>query len=576
MMILPPLLLSLCVCGLVVNSLARLDSTSLLGHQSISNVEESSVLLKELMNRAVNAKMSFQPSFNGLRKHSLEHFNKFRGIFESIGKEATELLPKLNGSDFGECQNLIDVVRGQLALPLSEYSYYLPCLSTRSTPKCLPKFLFDDLFPKVFSKDQETFKQNVLKYVSNHAELESLPSGLNDLSIAYTKGLEAKITLPRSDVNLVMDSLYGILVCFQALEDSNLTLVNEILNSINNLKKFIEETYLIHVLDSPRISDYPNPGSIYQGHIIYHTSTDMTAQELHDLGLSEISRIEKTMETTKKNIGYNGTLQEFQKDLNDKTKYPELFAKDENDFFGIYRKTVADLYNLLPNYFEVEDIPKKELRLARINTGSALYANGTFYLNLRLLGNSPVHRRVALSIHEGVPGHHLHVGLQTERSANMNEFYNIYFSTSYTEGWALYTEYLGEEMGAYTNEFLYFGRLDYEMLRAVRLVVDTGLHAFDWSEQRAVDFLLSKTSFSESEAREQVQRYVRDPGQALGYKIGELNILKMRKKAQEMLGNAFDIKKFHKVVLDKSNISVKAVEAMVNAWIAGGGAGNAA
>jgi hypothetical protein len=542
----------------------------LLEHQSISKVEEPSVL-KELMSRAVSAGRSFQ-----LPKHSLEHFNKFRGIFESIMKEATELLPKLNGYDVGECQNLIDVVRGQLAFPLSEYSYYLPCLSTPSTPECLPIFIFDDIFAKVFENqnDEETLKENLLKYVSNNAELKSFPSGLNDLNIAFTKGLEANITLPRSDVTMMMEYLNVIIIVFQDLADSNITLVTETLDSINNLTKFIEETYLNYVVDTPRISNYPNPGSIYQGYIVYHTSTDMKAQELHDLGISEISRIEKLMEITKQKIGFNGTLQEFQKDLKDKTKYPELFAKDENDFLDIYRKTVADLFKLLPNYFE--DIPKQELKVARANSRSAFYGNGTMNLNVRLLGNSSVHGRVALSIHEGVPGHHLDIGLQTEKGANMNEFYKFYFSTSYTEGWALYTEYLGEEMGAYTNEFLYFGRLDYEMLRAVRLVVDTGLHAFDWSEQRAVDFILSKTSFSEAEAREQVQRYVKQPGQALAYKIGELNFLKMRKKAEEMLGNAFDIKKFHKLILDNSRISVKAVEAMVNTWIAGGGAGKAA
>jgi hypothetical protein len=527
--------------------------------ESKKNIGTSTSKMSILMYRTIEAHANLNPRLFGdrkLEKHSLESFQEARQQFEAVLKDARALMPTLKDTEVIECQNLIDVIVGELASSLSDAAYYLPC---RSRQPCVVRSLFSVLSGSGAGSTSVPLPSS--------QDLSDFGDGVRDIQEAFAKGVEAGITLPKRDA----ESLYGMLKAMPTILPKSLgnATIAGILGPVNELADYMIANYMSKVKESPRVSLLPNSTSIYQGLILHHTSTNISAQGLHDLGLSEVARIEKLMDATKAKIGYNGTLQNFQKDLNDETKYPELFAKSENEYFEKYRETIADTYKLIPKFFT--DIPKQPLEVESADQGSAFYSNGVFYINIGLVRNTPMHDRVALSLHEGVPGHHLDLALQSERRPRLHEFYNYYFQTSYTEGWGLYAEYLGEEMGAYTSDILYFGRLELEMLRAVRLVVDTGMHALDWTEQKAIDYLLSKVSYKEAEAREQIERYADWPGQALAYKVGELNFIKLRKKAEAQLGPAFDIKKFHKLILDNSNISVRAVELLVERWIANGG-----
>ncbi|WP_226664295.1 DUF885 domain-containing protein [Microbulbifer aggregans] len=321
-------------------------------------------------------------------------------------------------------------------------------------------------------------------------------------------------------------------------------------------------------------------GDDYYAHALaLHTSTAMTAEEIHHLGLAEVQRIRREMTRVKKDVGFYGDLQDFFEYLRTD---PKFFYPNTNEGREAYledsRAFLARIDVRLPKYFGLK--PRAPLEVRRVEAfrerdgGVQHYypptpdgsRPGIYYAHLSDMTAYPKPDMETIAYHEGNPGHHMQFAIQQELSG-IPKFRTQFFSTAYVEGWGLYAETLAREMGAMKNPYSYFGSLQSEMWRAVRLVVDTGLHAKDWSEDRAVEYFLANTSMPETLARAEVQRYLIWPGQATAYKVGMMKIQELRNRAQRELGEQFDIRGFHDTVLGGGALPLSILEARVKHWV---------
>lgn len=340
------------------------------------------------------------------------------------------------------------------------------------------------------------------------------------------------------------------------------------------------------VADFPNVSEeaegawsLPNGEAYYNARLATMTTLPLTAEEIHQTGISEVARIQQEMEGIKRQVGFEGSLQDFFNFLRDDDQFflPNT-DQGRQDYLDLADKHLKNMYAKLPDYFGI--LPKAGLRVRRVEAfreqagGAAHYARGTpdgsrpgtFYAHLADMRAVAVNRLENLSYHEGVPGHHMQISIQQELD-NIPQFRAYGRYTAFSEGWGLYSELLGKEMGGYEDPYSDFGRLSGEIWRAVRLVVDTGIHAKRWSEEEAVQYALANSSRPELSVRSEVRRYFNNPGQATAYKIGMLKIQEYRAKAEAELGNAFDIRAFHDVVLGSGPLPMVVLEAKVEQWI---------
>ncbi|TXD54440.1 DUF885 domain-containing protein [Polaribacter sp. IC063] len=350
---------------------------------------------------------------------------------------------------------------------------------------------------------------------------------------------------------------------------------DQLIPSFKSLSLFLKSEYLSAGRESSGISDIPNGEAYYKHAIKNYTTTNMTADEIHTLGLSEVARILSEMEKIKQEVGFKGTLKDFFYDVrNNKQLMPYKDASEVLDNFNaIHEKMKPQLEKLFGNKPKTPFIVKQTEKFreasssAEYNPGSLDGSRpGVFYVPIPDATTYNGFQDEALFLHEAIPGHHYQISL-TQENNNLPDFRKTLWYSAYGEGWALYTENLGKELGLYTDPYQYFGMLGMEMHRAIRLVVDTGIHAKGWSREKAIQYSLDNEAESGDGIISEIERYMANPGQALSYKIGQLKIRELRAKAKAALGNQFDIREFHNEVLETGCIPLALLENKIEKWI---------
>jgi uncharacterized protein (DUF885 family) len=322
---------------------------------------------------------------------------------------------------------------------------------------------------------------------------------------------------------------------------------------------------------------FPEGRAYYDALLANYTTTDLTADEIHRIGLREVARIHGEMRQIMRQVGFEGTLQEF---FEHARTNPKFYFKSREDYLAAVKAVQDKIEPILPRFFAT--LPKAPLVVKPVeafreqSAGKAFYQRpapdgsrpGTYYVNLYRLEDMSRNELEALYYHEGLPGHHLQLAVQTELGDDIPAFRRFGGVTAYSEGWGLYAEELGKDMGLYTDPYSDFGRLGMELWRAARLVVDTGVHSKRWSREQAIDYLKQNTPNPDGDIRKAIERYVVYPGQATAYMIGKLKIMELRAKARSELGESFDIRAFHDVVLKSGPVPLSILEENVDAWIA--------
>ncbi|MFK7781425.1 DUF885 domain-containing protein [Psychroserpens sp.] len=351
---------------------------------------------------------------------------------------------------------------------------------------------------------------------------------------------------------------------------------NDIAPAYKKLYDFMSTTYLKAGRTTSGVSDIPNGKDYYKHQIKKYTTTNMTADEIHNLGLREVARILTEMETIKQEVGYEGDIISFfdfvrtNKDLMP-FKRPEEVIENFNKIHDIMKPQIEKLFDLKPETaFEVRrtEAFREASASAEYNPGAIDGSRpGIFYTPIPDATKYNIFSDEALFLHEAIPGHHYQISLQQENTS-LPDFRKTLWYSAYGEGWALYCESLGKELGLYKNPYLYFGMLSMEMHRAIRLVVDTGIHTKGWSRERAIKYSLENEAESEASITSEIERYMANPGQALSYKIGQLKILELRVKAEKALGDDFELAKFHNQVLESGCMPLALLETKIDNWIA--------
>ena len=349
----------------------------------------------------------------------------------------------------------------------------------------------------------------------------------------------------------------------------------KVIPAYQRLHDFMAGEYLAAGRDSSGFDALAGGADYYQHAIKRYTTTSMTPEEIHQLGLSEVARIRSEMEAVKAEVGFEGDLMAFFDHVRSAEELMPFEQPQEviDNFNAIHQRVIPkvnELFSLQPKTpFEVRrtEAFREASASAEYNAGSLDGTRpGIFYVPIRDVATYNVHQDEDLFLHEAIPGHHFQISLQQENTALPSFRKNLWYS-AYGEGWALYTESLGKELGLYEDPYQYFGMLAAEMHRAIRLVVDTGLHAKGWSREQAIQYSLENESESEVKITSEIERYMANPGQALSYKIGQLKIRELRSKAEITLGDNFDVKAFHRVVLESGCIPLALLEEKVNRWI---------
>jgi len=353
-------------------------------------------------------------------------------------------------------------------------------------------------------------------------------------------------------------------------------IADQIYPAMTRLRDFLQNEYLPLARDQVGLSSMKGGAALYDKMVRDSTTLPLSANEVHQLGLKEVARITGEMEKVKTEVGFKGTLPEFFEYLRTDPKFKEPTREAlTQGYYAIGKKVEAKL----PEYFSTIPKAKLEIRpydpvIEKYQAGGSYEQGtpdgsrpGTFYFNAYDLPSRTTPGMTTLFLHEGEPGHHFQISLAQENAA-LPAFMRFGGNTAYVEGWALYSETLGYDMGFYKDPYQRMGTLDDEMLRAMRLVVDTGIHSKNWTRDQSIAYMLAHSSMGKTDAQNEVERYIAIPSQALAYKIGALTIQRLRAKAQKELGSKFDIRDFHAQVLMTGALPMAILERKIDAWIA--------
>jgi uncharacterized protein (DUF885 family) len=434
-------------------------------------------------------------------------------------------------------------------------------------------------------------------YLDWLARLKALPKLLDDTIQLLREGIRARKMQPKVIVERVLGQLEKLLAAkgesspfyapFASLRPSVTpaegpkiqreaieAISSKVLPALQRFREFLQNEYLAAAPAAVGLWQWPEGENTYAFLARKFTTTTLTPLQIHEIGLGEVQRIRGEMELIKEKTAFKGTLKEFFGFLRSD---PRFFFKTPGDLLLAYRAmakridpAMVKVLRKLPRVpYGVEPIPE----ITAPDTTAAYYMEpaadgsrgGSFYVNLYKPEMRPKHEMMALSLHEAVPGHHLQIALAMELDLPSFRRYGGY--TAFVEGWALYAEALGDELGLYDDPYSKFGQLTYEIWRAVRLVVDTGIHVFRWDRQKAIEFFLDNAAKTEVDVVNEIDRYIGWPGQALAYKIGELKIKELRRWAEKKLAGRFDLRDFHEVLLNDGAVTLDVLENKVEEWL---------
>ncbi|MFC0678973.1 DUF885 family protein [Lysobacter korlensis] len=353
-------------------------------------------------------------------------------------------------------------------------------------------------------------------------------------------------------------------------------IAKQLMPAYRELRTFIQKDYLPATRQSVGVDKLPDGKQWYAFNARNSTTTDMTPEQIHELGLSEVARIHGEIRKVMEQVGFKGSLQDFFKFMQND---PRFSFKNEEDLLTQYRaleakvnEKVSEQFSLIPKApFEIRPVEAFRAKSAAGGEYRSPSEDGTrpgiFYVNTYDLPTRKTWDAEDLYLHEAIPGHHFQIALQQELT-NLPKFRRFGGETAFAEGWGLYAESLGKDLGLYTDPYNYFGYLQNELWRAIRLVTDTGLHSKDWTRDQVIKYMLDNSAESETQATAEAERYIAWPGQALAYKIGELKIQELRERAERELGDKFDVREFHAEVLKDGAVPLEILEGKIDRWIA--------
>jgi len=440
---------------------------------------------------------------------------------------------------------------------------------------------------------------NTLRQAERYLQkLEAIPTYVDQHIALLRKGLEQGICQPRiifngysptydsQIVNAVEDSFF--FSPFKNLPNSiskrkhdslvtaaKASIAKNVIPEFKKIKRFFETEYLPNTKTRLGVSQGPLGIAYYQNRLDYYTTSNLSAQEIHQIGTAEVKRINKEMQSIVDEVQFDGSLQDFIQFLRTDKQF---YAETGEDLLKEARDIAKRIDAKLPAYFKT--LPRRPYGIAKVpdaiapkyTTGryigpSSETQPGYYWVNTYNLPNRPLYVLPSLTAHEAVPGHHLQGALNRELGDSIPNFRRNMYISAYGEGWGLYSEYLADEMGIYRTPYEQFGKLTYEQWRACRLVIDTGIHAMGWSRDQAVDYFIKNTALSIHNVNTEVDRYISWPGQAVAYKIGEIKIRALRKEAEEVLRGQFDIREFHEIILEQGVVTLPILEQRVRNYI---------
>ena len=512
-------------------------------------------------------------------------FEKYAAFCDSIKTE----LETIDGKSLGEDDQIsYELLHFKLKETLVKYNFkthWNPILSDAGFHSSL-----------TYRVRPITSKKTALKYLTL---LKAIPTYIDQQKELISKGLEAGIgqplvifegyestyeqhITPTAEENFYYSPFLNLPEPVSEREKDSLreaakeVILKSVIPSFMKVKSFFEDTYYPNTRTAIGVSTSPNGKEYYQSRIDFYTTLEMTPESIHKKGLEEVARIKKQMEAIIQEVKFKGSFSEFLRYLRTD---PKFYAKTPDELLAHARNIAKKLDEQLPRYFKT--LPRKPYGVAPVPDAIApKYTSGRYvgtspdstdpgyyWVNTYDLPSRPLYAIPSLTAHEAVPGHHLQGALNNELPESIPQFRRNLYLSAYGEGWGLYTEYLANEMGIYTTPYEHFGKLTYEMWRACRLVVDTGIHAFGWTREEAVDFMAKNTALSLHEVNTEIDRYISWPGQALSYKIGELKIRELREKAENELGTLFNIREFHEVILEKGTVTLPLLEKRIIHYI---------
>lgn len=540
------------------------------------------------LTRLIKAYESYEQSDNDqypLGDYSEQRFELYAQFCDSLKNELNTLDYTLLNEEDQISYSLLDFVLNEAVVEYQFKTHWNPILSDAGFHSSL-----------TYRVRPLTNKKSALRYLRT---LEGIPTYIKQQRALIEKGLEAGMGQPlvifkgyestynqhitsTAEENFFYSPFLNLPTQLTEAEKDSLqaaaktVVVEKVIPAFEEVKNFFEQEYFLRTRKTLGVSEIPNGKAYYQSRIDYYTTQEMTPEGIHALGLSEVARIRAQMESIIDEVGFKGTFDDFIAYLRTS---PEFYATTPEMLLKHARNIAKKLDEQLPRYFIT--LPRKPYGVAPVPasiapkyTGGRYVGSpknstdpGYYWVNTYNLSSRPLYVIPSLTAHEAVPGHHLQGALNQELPDHIPQFRKNLYLSAYGEGWGLYTEYLAEEMGIYETPYEHFGKLTYEMWRACRLVVDTGIHAFGWSRDQAVAFMASNTALSLHEVNTEIDRYISWPGQALSYKIGEIKIRELREKAMKELGSDFDIREFHEEILKRGTLTLPLLENQILNYI---------